>query len=102
VEKQLKEWCANNIGIKYPNNWDEFETPAQNLLPVDIAQGSEEWTKVHNRFIQCGKMGARQITKLQRVQNKNLWSYYTFTRRKLSKWLQDPLRSISFLILVCF
>jgi hypothetical protein len=89
VDKQLTQWCANSIGIKYPDNWDDFETPAQNLLLVDIGQGSEEWTKVHNRFIQCGEMGGRQITKLQRVQNKNLWSYYTFTRRKLIRKLRS-------------
>ncbi|XP_068921145.1 protein mono-ADP-ribosyltransferase PARP14-like [Petaurus breviceps papuanus] len=72
-----------SLSVEIPNHWDDMKD--QTLLLVDLPPGHEEYKQVKDKF--CETCADFTIEKIQRIQNRNLWSLYE--RKKILMYDQN-------------
>eukprot|EP01089_Gocevia_fonbrunei_P019412 TRINITY_DN686_c0_g1_i1.p1 TRINITY_DN686_c0_g1~~TRINITY_DN686_c0_g1_i1.p1 ORF type:complete len:274 (-),score=62.25 TRINITY_DN686_c0_g1_i1:28-849(-) len=79
--------AVNLEGTEYPKTWVYQNSP---YALVDVPKGSDEWNKLeHNFFTGCQNVS--EITRIQRNQNKTLWTFYYLRREQIAqKNYKDP------------
>jgi O-acetyl-ADP-ribose deacetylase (regulator of RNase III) len=79
----MREWIGMREEIPIPDGW--VCPQPENLLLVDVTASTHpaEFQTVMAAFLRCGKMGTKQVAKVQRVQNEQLWEKFQATRDRL-------------------
>lgn len=78
AENQPKETVIDVSGVDYPSYWSPQSSPFQSF---DVARGSDEWEKIERHFSQG--LANTPIYRIERIQNKQLWLWYTLKKREL-------------------
>jgi len=78
AQNMPKETVIDVSSVDYPDYWYSQSTPFQSF---DVPKGSDEWNRVQYRF-QQGLPGTH-ITRIERIQNKNLWLWFYLKRKEL-------------------
>jgi len=78
AQNMPKEAVIDVAAVDYPDYWYQQNTPFQSF---DVPKGGDEWNRVQIRF-QQGLPGTH-ITRIERIQNKNLWLWFYLKRKEL-------------------
>jgi len=70
------EVVVNINGMEYPDYWTHQNRDYQIF---EVANYSDEWYRVTNNFGRT--MAGKNITRIQRVQNRSLWSFFYLKRQ---------------------
>lgn len=76
----MKNYDVDVNGVTYPNTW---VWQSQNVQNFDVPMYSTEWYNVYNVFVRtCNN---KTITRIERVQNKALWTWFYLKKQFMSK-----------------